>query len=247
MPRKKTKEEMRAQMAAQIEELVRKGNDPKTRSTYGVPQTHKPHKRKPRPPKPHKKEGGVFLNFFPINRVHRAHHSLVYLEKDGQYYLLHRTRTQNPPAWTSPSVFMMRERFGEGGLAVGLEDSATLLGVCFTKWTYRGVVNVWDDRPDVGFIYSERYYVFHVTEWLGKLRTECDDGVFTWVDKANLGSLEMKKGDRLAQRLLEKELRFSYLDEYLVNGECKYVELNTQPVPVEEWEVNDPPPENTYE
>ncbi len=244
MPRKKTPEELRERMQENVDEVFRKSHDPKTRSHYGVPQTHK---RKPAKPRERKKEGGYFLNFFPMYRKHRAHHSLVYLEKDGKYYLLHRTRSSEKPEWVSPGVRMVREFRGQGGLAVGLEDSATLLGACFTKWTYRGVIDIWDESTKEGCIYSERYYVFHVTEWLGALRTECDEGVFEWVDKADLASLGMKNGDRLAQRLLEKDLRFSYLDELLKDGVCVYTELNTKPVSVEEWGTNDRPPENIYE
>ena len=143
--------------------------------------------------------------------------TLVHLEKDGKYLMLHRVkkeRDENRDKWVgiggkfepgeSPEDCARREVWEETGLTM-------------KSWAYRGLVTFVSDEWG-----TEYMHLFHSTDFSGTLR-DCDEGVLEWVDKQALLSLPIWEGDKIFLRLLDEKrpffsLKLRYEGERLVEA-----------------------------
>ena len=141
--------------------------------------------------------------------------SLCYIERDGKYLMLHRTKKvndENHDKWIgvggkfeegeSPEECMLREVQEETGLTL-------------TAWRYRGIVtfvsNEWS---------GEYMHLFTADGYPGELKS-CEEGELEWVEKERLYSLPIWEGDKIFLRLLDSEqpffsLKLRYEGERLV-------------------------------
>lgn len=125
-----------------------------------------------------------------------------YLERDGQYLMLHRTKKENDEnkdKWIgvggkfeegeSPEDCMMREVREETGFSV-------------SQWRYCGIVTfVSDVWP------AEQMHIFVCTEWNGE-EIVCDEGDLEWIEKQRLQDLTMWEGDKIFLRLIDEKRPF---------------------------------------
>lgn len=125
-----------------------------------------------------------------------------YLERDGQYLMLHRTKKENDEnkdKWIgvggkfeegeSPEDCMMREVREETGFSV-------------SQWRYCGIVTfVSDVWP------AEQMHIFVCTEWNGG-QIVCDEGDLEWIEKQRLLDLTMWEGDKIFLRLIDEKRPF---------------------------------------
>ena len=137
--------------------------------------------------------------------------TLCYLERNGQYLMLHRVKKANDAShdkWIgvggkceadeSPDECMLREVNEETGLAV-------------TSWRYRGIVtfisDVWPceymhlftaDRWNSGVLPANEE---DATSLVPEL-PDCNEGVLEWIDKERLFDLTLWPGDRIFLRLI---------------------------------------------
>ena len=128
--------------------------------------------------------------------------TLVHLERDGKYLMLHRIRKdddENRDKWVgiggkfepgeSPEDCALREVFEETGLTM-------------RRFSYRGIVTFVSD------VWGTEYmHLFHCADFSGTLR-DCDEGVLEWIDKRALLSLPIWEGDRIFLRLLDSDRPF---------------------------------------
>ena len=128
--------------------------------------------------------------------------TLCYLERDGQYLMLHRVKKEhdeNHDKWIgvggkfedkeSPEDCVRREVLEETGLTL-------------TDYRYCGLVTFVSD------IYPTEYmHLFHATGFEGTLR-DCDEGVLEWVDKKKLYDLQQWEGDKIFLRLMDMRVPF---------------------------------------
>ena len=128
--------------------------------------------------------------------------SLLYLERDGKYLMLHRTKKErdiNEGKWIgvggkfeadeSPEECVIREAREETGL--------TLVSPSF-----RGIVTFVSDRCP-----TEYMHLFTCTSFTGELR-DCDEGELAWIEKSRVTSLPLWAGDRIFLGLLAEGAPF---------------------------------------
>lgn len=148
--------------------------------------------------------------------------TLCYLERDGQYLMLHRVKKQhdeNRDKWIgvggkfedgeSPEDCALREVYEETGLTL-------------TRWRYCGLVTfVSDCWP------TEYMHLFHATGFTGTPKP-CDEGELAWIDKHRLASLQQWEGDRIFLKLMDENVPFfslklvyrgETLQQAVLNGE----------------------------
>lgn len=144
--------------------------------------------------------------------------SLCYIERDGQYLMLHRVKKahdENEGKWIgvggkfepgeSPEECMQREMLEETGLSA-------------EAWRYRGIVTFVSDEWG-----TEYMHLFTVHDFSGQLRLDCDEGVLRWVNKRDVPTLPLWEGDRIFLRLLAENepffsLKLCYRGDELVSA-----------------------------
>ena len=144
--------------------------------------------------------------------------TLCYLERDGKYLMIHRTKKENDAnrdKWMgvgghfeegeSPEDCMRREVWEETGLTV-------------TGFRYRGIVTfVSDEWP------CEYMHLFTCSDWSGEVKTDCNEGDLEWIEKCRLLELTMWQGDRIFLELLDSNrpffsLKLTYRKETLTSA-----------------------------
>ena len=117
--------------------------------------------------------------------------TLCYIEKDGAYLMLHRTKKENDQShdkWLgiggkfedgeSPEECMLREVYEETGLTL-------------TDYAFRGIVTFVSDRWETEYI-----HLFTADGYEGE-PGECSEGVLEWVPKEKVTDLKLWEGDKL--------------------------------------------------
>ena len=128
--------------------------------------------------------------------------TLCYIEKDGAWLMLHRTKKENDQShdkWLgvggkfedgeSPEECMLREVFEETGLKL-------------TRYAFRGIVTFVSHRWE-----TEYMHLFTATEYEGE-PGECSEGVLEWVPKEKVTDLKLWEGDKLFLNRLNESRDF---------------------------------------
>ncbi len=131
--------------------------------------------------------------------------TLCYIEKDGCYLMLHRTKKKedvNAGKWIgvgghieeneAPDECILREAKEETGL--------TLTGLC-----PRGLVTFVSDTFE-----GEWMHLFTAEGFTGTL-AECNEGTLAWIEKERVPTLPLWEGDRIFLALLTKDIPYFHL------------------------------------
>ena len=145
--------------------------------------------------------------------------TLAYIEKDGCYLLLHRTKKKkdvNQGKWIGIGGHLEP---GESYVAAMKREIYEETGLTVTGYQYYGALDFLNDTAE-----PERMFLFKVTSFEGEIR-ECDEGELAWVPKDQMASLPMWEGDLAFLPLLEEEhpspfrMNLIYHDNELVRVE----------------------------
>ena len=153
--------------------------------------------------------------------------TLCYIERGGQYLMLHRVKKENDlnhDKWVgvggkfevneSPDECLRREVLEETGLTL-------------TDYRCRGVVTFVSDEWE-----GEYMYLYTATGFEGALR-ECDEGTLEWVPIEKVPSLPLWVGDKIFFRLLREDrawfsLKLCYEGDKLVYAALDGEEISTK-------------------
>lgn len=148
--------------------------------------------------------------------------TLCYIEKDGKYLMLHRTKKEkdiNKNKW-----------IGVGGHAEGTEGPEDCLlrevkektGLTLTSYQFRGLITFISDMCE-----PELMCLFTADAFEGNL-TGCSEGELVWVDKKKVPELPTWTGDAIFLKLLLDEeprfftLRLIYEGDTLVEHNLRF-------------------------
>ena len=128
--------------------------------------------------------------------------TLIYVEQDGRYLMLHRVKKQgdiNKDKWIGVGG---KFEPGETALDCAKREMAEETGLIAEKLDYRGIVYFESDLYE-----SEEMHLFTCRAFSGTLH-ECDEGTLEWVDKRKIYSLNLWEGDRLFLEKLAADAPF---------------------------------------
>ena len=153
--------------------------------------------------------------------------TLCYIERDGRYLMLHRTKKKNDANHDKWLGIGGHIEPGETPLACILRETLEETGLRLLDCRFRGIVRFRSDiYPD------EDMYLFSATRFEGTMKI-CDEGDLAWIDKGDLLRLTLWEGDKVFLKLLDTredffDLTLKYHGETLVG-----VLLDGQPM--ENW------------
>ncbi len=146
--------------------------------------------------------------------------TLCYIEKDGQYLMLHRTKKKNDlnkDKWLgiggkfeegeSPEECIVRETREETGLILKDYKLHCIVTYVSTNWE------------------TEYMYVFTSKEFEGNL-IECNEGDLQWVDKDKVACLNTWEGDKIFLNKIQNgdgffTIKFEYDGDKLLRYDVK--------------------------
>ena len=152
--------------------------------------------------------------------------TLCYIEKNGQYLMLHRTKKENDinhDKWIGVGGKFEENESPEDCL---LREVREETGLTLTQFRLCGVITFLSDEWE-----GEYMYLFHATAYTGQI-AECDEGVLEWIDKEKAIALPTWEGDKIFLRLMDEDgpffsLKLRYegdtLREAVLNGTEKLV------------------------
>lgn len=151
--------------------------------------------------------------------------TLCYIEKDGQYLMLHRTVKENDvnhDKWIGVGGHF---EYGESPEECLLREVKEETGYTLTSWKYRGLVT---------FVYGEdvvEYMSLYTADGFEGDPIECDEGQLEWVEKDAVWGMEIWEGDKIFFRLLDEERDFFSLKlVYDTEDVLQYASLDGVPM-----------------
>lgn len=153
--------------------------------------------------------------------------TLCYVEKDGQYLMLHRVSKKNDvnkdkwigigghfEAGESPEECLLREAREETGLTL-------------TSWKFRGLVTfIAEGWP------TEYMCLFTADGFEGDM-ISCNEGTLEWVPKTELAKLNLWEGDKIFLKLLAEDAPFFSLKLMYEGDRLTYAALDGRELLVE--------------
>ena len=138
--------------------------------------------------------------------------SLVYLERDGKYLVLHRTKKahdENGDKWIGVGG---KFEPGETPDACALREVKEETGLTMTDPRLRGLIIFVSDEW-----WLEYMYLYTATKWRGEL-IDCDEGELVWLDKKELLEKNLWEGDRIFLKALDERSGF-FMMKFRYEGE----------------------------
>ena len=132
--------------------------------------------------------------------------SLIYIEQEGCYLLLHRIKKErdvNKDKWIGVGGKFLP---GETPEQCAIRETQEETGLTLIAPQYRGIV----DFKSIGWP-EERMHLFWADRFTGTLK-ECEEGTLEWVPKQKVKELPQWEGDRIFLRLLEEGEPFFHLE-----------------------------------
>ena len=152
--------------------------------------------------------------------------TLCYIERDGQYLMLHRTKKKNDANHDKWIGIGGRIEPGETPMEGILRETVEETGLILEDCRHRGLVHFRSDvYPD------EEMHLFTATRFSGDMIV-CDEGDLEWIDKSLLFSLTLWEGDRIFLKLLDSDAPFFDLTLTYHGNALMQAVLNGRSLPI---------------
>ena len=150
--------------------------------------------------------------------MHFKNTTLCYIEKDGCYLMLHRTKKENDENHDKWIGIGGKFEAGESPEDCLLRGVIEETGLSLRTFRYRGIVTFVSDSLEA----TEYMHLFTSSDFSGELK-ECDEGELEWLKKEKLYELTLWEGDRIFLDLLDTDepffsLKLVYSGETLKNA-----------------------------
>ena len=125
--------------------------------------------------------------------------TLCYIEQDGKYLMLHRTKKkndENEDKWIGIGGKLEEGECPEDGV---IREAKEETGLTLCRPEYRGIVTFVSQKWG-----TEYMHLFVCTEFEGSVKEDCDEGELLWIDKHELFSCNLWEGDKIFLKLIEK-------------------------------------------
>lgn len=144
--------------------------------------------------------------------------TLCYIEREGQYLMLHRVKKENDlnkDKWIGVGGHFEGDEMPEECL---LREVREETGLTLTSWKFRGIVTFLSDLSD-----EAHYMCLYTADGFEGKQIDCDEGILEWIDKESVYDLPIWEGDKIFFRLLEEResffsLKLRYEGEILVEA-----------------------------
>lgn len=139
--------------------------------------------------------------------------TLCYIEQNQQYLMLHRVSKKNDvnkDKWIGVGGHFEKDESPEECLLREVKEET---GLTLTAYRFRGIVTFISDS------WHTEYMCLYTADGFEGELAECDEGVLTWVPKADLEKLHLWEGDKIFLRLLAEEAPFFSL-KLRYEGDC---------------------------
>ena len=150
--------------------------------------------------------------------------TLCYIEKDGQYLMLHRVSKKhdvNKDKWIGIGGHFEE---GESPEECLLREAKEETGLTLTSWKFRGIVSFsakgWP---------AEYMCLYTADGFEGKL-TCCNEGELEWVPKTEVTKLNLWEGDKIFLKLMAENAPFFSLKLMYDGDVLQYAALNGKPM-----------------
>lgn len=128
--------------------------------------------------------------------------TLCYLERGGEYLMLHRTKKENDLNHDKWIGVGGKFEPGEAPEDCALRETREETGLTLTHWRYRGIVTFISD------LYETEYMHLFTADGFTGTPIECDEGELEWIRKSELLKLKLWEGDKIFLRLLDSDEPF---------------------------------------
>ena len=129
--------------------------------------------------------------------------TLCYLERDGQYLMLHRVKKKNDVNHDKWIGIGGKFEPGESPEDCVLREVREETGLTLTDFQYRAIITFVQNETD-----TEYMHLFRATGWTGEMRTDCEEGELAWIRKEDLLALPIWEGDKIFLRLMDTDRPF---------------------------------------
>lgn len=153
--------------------------------------------------------------------------TLCYIERAGQYLMLHRVKKENDlnhDKWVGIGGKFLDKESPEECLLREVKEET---GLTLTDYRFRGIVTFVSDQWP-----TEYMYLYTATGFAGEMIV-CDEGDLEWVDRDKITDLPIWEGDKLFLQLLAEDapffsLKLEYQGDTLAYAALDGKEINLQ-------------------
>lgn len=146
--------------------------------------------------------------------------TLCYIEKDGQYLMLHRVSKKNDvnkDKWIGIGGHFEE---GESPEECLLREAKEETGLTLTSWKFRGIVTF------IAEGWPSEYMCLYTADGFEGTLTPCREGTLEWVPKSELLKLNLWEGDKIFLKLIAEDAPFFSLKLTYQGDELTYAALD---------------------